>query len=120
MVESLFVLSNPIELMFGTGGRSLGDQIGQHMDRNPGDWSVEFLFGEIGAFDCSIDRFGRLLEEAVHPLSRSGEEQLRTVAALNKVLARDGYELVQESRSPVIRSLLSVASCVGSAGGRRT
>ena len=99
MVESLFVLSNPIELMFGTGGRSLGDQIGQHMDRNPGDWSVEFLFGEIGAFDCSIDRFGRLLEEAVHPLSRSGEEQLRTVAALNKVLARDGYELVQESKS---------------------
>lgn len=31
------------------------------------------------------------------PLSRSGEEQLQTVAALNKVLARDGYELAQES-----------------------
>ena len=55
--------------MFGTGVRSLHDQIRQHMDRNPGDWSVEFLFGEIGAFDCSIARFGRLLEEAVHPLS---------------------------------------------------
>jgi very-short-patch-repair endonuclease len=67
------------------------------MDRNPGDWSVEFLFGEIGAFDCSRARFGALLEEAVHPLSRSGEEQLQTVTALNKVLARDGYELAQES-----------------------
>jgi AbiJ N-terminal domain 3 len=40
-----------------------------------------------------------LLEEAVHPLSRSGEDQLRTVAALNKFLARDGYELAQESES---------------------
>jgi hypothetical protein len=99
MVESLFVLSDPFALMFGTGGRSLRDQIAQHMDRNPGDWSVECLFGEIGAFDCSIARFGRLLEEAVHPLSRSGEEQLQAVAALNKVLARDGYELAQESES---------------------
>src|SRR5690606_4436181 len=73
------------------------DQIAQHMDRNPGDWSVEYLFGEIRAFDCSRARFGALLEEAVHPLSRSGEEQLQTVAALNEVLARDGYELAQES-----------------------
>jgi hypothetical protein len=38
-----------------------------------------------------------LLEGSVHPLARSGEEQLQTVAALNKVLARDGYELAQES-----------------------
>jgi very-short-patch-repair endonuclease len=67
------------------------------MDQNPGDWSVEHLFGEIGAFECSRARFGALLEEAVHPLSRSGEDQLQMVAALNKVLARDGYELAQES-----------------------
>jgi hypothetical protein len=97
MVERYFVLSTPLEGMFGSGGRSLRDQIGQHMDRNPGDWSVEFLFGQIGAFDCSIARFAALLEEAVHPLARSGEDQLQTVAALNKVLARDGYELAQES-----------------------
>jgi hypothetical protein len=40
MVERLFMLSTPLEEMFGGGGRSLRDQIGQHMDRNPGDWSV--------------------------------------------------------------------------------
>ncbi len=97
MVERYFVLSTPLEGMFGNGGRSLRDQIGQHMDRNPGDWSVEFLFGEIGAFDCSRARFAALLEDAVHPLARSGEHQLQTVDALNKVLARDGYELAQES-----------------------
>jgi hypothetical protein len=97
MVERYFVLSTPLEGMFASGGRSLRDQIGQHMDRNPGDWSVEILFGIIGAFDCSRARFAALLEDAVHPLARSGEEQLKTVAALNKVLARDGYELAQES-----------------------
>jgi hypothetical protein len=97
MVERYLPLSTPIEDFLGSSGRSLRDQIARHMDRNPGDWSVEYLFGEIGAFDCSRARFGALLEEAVHPLSRSGEEQLQTVAALNKVLARDGYELAQES-----------------------
>lgn len=97
MVGRYFPLSSPLEDFLGSSGRSLRDQIAQHMDRNPGDWSVEYLFGEIGAFECSRARFGALLEEAVHPLSRSDEEQLQTVAALNKILARDGYELVQES-----------------------
>jgi hypothetical protein len=96
IVERLFVLSTPFDGVFGSGGRSLRDQIGQHMDRNPGDWTVEALFGEIDAFNCSRARFAALLEDAVHPLSRCGEQQLQTVAELNKVLARDGYELAQE------------------------
>lgn len=97
MVGRYFPLSTPIDDFLGSSGRSLRDQITRHMDNNPGDWSVEYLFGEIGAFDCSRARFAALLEEAVHPLCRSGEEQLRTVAALNKILARDGYELAHES-----------------------
>jgi very-short-patch-repair endonuclease len=97
MVGRYFPLSTPTDDFLGSSGRSLRDQITRHMDNNPGDWSVEYLFGEIGAFDCSRARFGALLEEAVHPLGRSGDEQLRTVAALNKILARDGYELAQES-----------------------
>lgn len=96
VVEGYFPLSSPLDDFLGSGGKSLRDQITQHMDRNPGDWSVEYLFGEIGAFDCSRARFGALLEQAVHPLSRSGDEQTKAVAALNAVLARDGYELAQE------------------------
>jgi hypothetical protein len=95
MVGKYFELSSPLEV-FAVSGRSLRDQIERHMVRNPGDWSVEFLFGEIGAFDCSRARFTALLEETVHPLARSGEEQLRIVAELNKVLARDGYQLAPE------------------------
>ena len=96
VVEGYFPLSSPLDDFLGSGGKSLRDQITQHIDRNPGDWSVEYLFGEIGAFDCSRARFGALLEQAVHPLSRSGDDQTKAVAALNAVLARDGYELAQE------------------------
>ena len=96
VVGRYFVLSTPFEDFLESRGQSLRDQIDRHMDRNPGDWTVDQLFGEIGAFDCSNARFGALLEEAVHPLSRSGDDQAGTVIALNKILARDGYELVQE------------------------
>ena len=96
VVEGYFPLSSPLDDFLGSGGKSLRDQITQHMDRNPGDWSVEYLFGEIRAFDCSRARFGALLEQVVHPLSRSGDDQKKAVAALNAVLARDGYELAQE------------------------
>ncbi|RCS21937.1 hypothetical protein DUT91_21255 [Phyllobacterium salinisoli] len=97
IVGRYFPLSSPIEDFLGSNGRSLRDQIDRHMDQNPGDWSVEHLFGQIGALSCSRARFGALLEEAVHPLSRSGDVQATTVAVLNKILARDGYELTQES-----------------------
>ena len=93
MVGRHFVIVDPFEEAFGGTGKSLRDKIHRHMVRNPGDWSVEVLFGKIGAFECSRARFAALLQETVHPLARSGEEQLQTVAALNKVLVRDGYEL---------------------------
>ena len=97
MVGRYFPLSSPIDDFLGSNGRSLRDRVDRHMDQNPGDWSVEHLFGEIGAFDCSIARFAALLEEAVHPLSRSGDDQLQMIGAINKILERDGYELAQKS-----------------------
>jgi AbiJ N-terminal domain 3 len=63
------------------------------MIRNPGDWSVEFLFGQIGALTCSRDRFNRLIEAALHPLGRRGRSQAAIVDELNVVLRRDGYVL---------------------------
>lgn len=97
MVGRYFPLSSPIDDFLGSNGRSLRDRVDRHMDQNPGDWSVEHLFGEIGAFDCSRARFAALLEEAVHPLSRSGDDQLQMIGAINKILERDGYELAQKS-----------------------
>jgi len=97
MVGRFFPLSSPLDDFLGSNGRSLRDRVDRHMDQNPGDWSVEHLFGEIGAFDCSRARFAALLEEAVHPLSRSGDDQLQMIGAINKILERDGYELAQKS-----------------------
>lgn len=117
VVECYFPLSSPLDDFFGNSGKSLRDQIFRHMDRNPGDWSVEHLFGQIGAFDCSRARFGALLEQAVHPLSRSGEEQTKTVAALNKVLEQDGYELALDGEISG-HPLFSFRSLVRGVGGR--
>lgn len=96
MIGRHFLISDPLGGFFGTNSSSLSEQIDRHMVRNPGDWSVEHLFRQIGAFSCSRHRFAALLQEAVHPLARSGEEQLKTVAALNSVLRRDGYELARD------------------------
>jgi hypothetical protein len=89
-------------------GRSLARDIEQHMIRNPGDWDVEYLFQQIGALTCSRDRFGRLLEAALHPLGRRGAEQTALVDALNLVLRRDGYALsrvAEESGYPIYQLL---------------
>jgi hypothetical protein len=45
------------------------------MIRNRGDWDVEYLFEQIGALTCSRDRFGRLIEAALHPLGWRGPGQ---------------------------------------------
>lgn len=97
-------------------GRSLADDIEQHMIRNPGDWDVEYIFERIGALDCSRDRFGRLLEAALHPLARRGPEQVMMVDAINAVLRRDGYHLRidgEESGYPVYRLAFLVRAPTG-------
>ena len=98
----------PIQSLAGEffSGRSLARDIEQHMVRNPGDWDVECLFQRIGALKCSRDRFGRLLEAALHPLGRRGPEQTGLADALNRVLRRDGYVLNivgEESGYPIYR-----------------
>lgn len=96
IVAGLLPVRRPEDDFLGNLRPNVHELVARHMDDNPGDWSVEQLFAEIGAFDCSIARFGALLEAAVHPLSRSGETQARLVADINDVLARDRYALIQE------------------------
>ena len=91
LVSKLFPIQSLAAEFFS--GRSFARDIEQHMVRNPGDWDVEYLFQQIGALKCSRDRFGRLLEAALHPLGRRGSEQTDLADALNRVLRRDGYAL---------------------------
>ncbi|GAA5658242.1 hypothetical protein Brsp06_04626 [Brucella sp. NBRC 13694] len=104
MIERHFVISSPFDDMLGTSGNSLRDKIIRHMVHYERDWTVEFLFEQIGAFQCSRARFARLLCDAVHPLARRGDEQIEIVERLNKILSRDRYHLVragEESGYPV-------------------
>lgn len=85
-------------------GRSLAEEIDQHMVRNRGDWDVEYLFERIGAYRCSRDRFCRLLAASLHPLCVRGEYQHKLATEISAVLARDGYALVrvgEESGFPI-------------------
>jgi len=85
-------------------GKSLAEEIDQHMVRFSGDWDVEYLFDRIGAYRCSRDRFCRLLAAALHPLSVRGERQQKLANEISPVLARDGYALVwvgEESGFPI-------------------
>jgi hypothetical protein len=70
IVRKLFPLDTMGAEFFSN--RSLARDIEQHMIRNPGDWSVEFLFDQIGALTCSRNRFGRLIEAAILDPSAAG------------------------------------------------
>jgi very-short-patch-repair endonuclease len=71
---------------------SLADEILRHMEQKE-EWDCEHLFDRVGAYAWSDDRFLRLMEEVVHPLSRTGEEQVEWLAVINQHIARDGFTL---------------------------
>ncbi|MCM5689747.1 hypothetical protein M8037_13205 [Sinorhizobium meliloti] len=104
MIERHFVISSPLDDFIGRSGNSLRDQIIRHMVHHETDWTVEFLFEQIGALRCSRARFSALIEETVHPLARRGDDQVAMIERLNKLLARDQYHLVvngEESGHPI-------------------
>ena len=74
--------------------RSLRSLIDRHVHRNPGDWSVEMLFEEIGALDCPDMRFALFLEGLASPDVRPDEAaQRRFVEVVNDALKTSGAEL---------------------------
>ena len=52
----------PVRPWLTGGTSSLRARIERHVFRNPGDWSTEELFEQLGAFEASDTRFGRFLE----------------------------------------------------------
>jgi hypothetical protein len=96
-LRRLWVIDDPWqELLAVQGGppKSLARQIERHVVQNEGDWSVEYLFERLGAFDVSDRRFGRLLEALASPEVRPDEEAQRTfVGLVNAVLVNCGIEM---------------------------
>ncbi len=94
LLSRLWVIDGQgFDFLSGTD-RSLRTRIVRHVFRNPDDWSVEHLFKELGAYDCSDRRFQLFLEglssSRVHP---DEPEQRRLAVIANRALAKCGAEL---------------------------
>ncbi|WP_211347102.1 hypothetical protein [Saccharothrix australiensis] len=95
VLDDLWILDdNPLDVVFGDGGRNLRTLIDRHVYRNPGDWSTEELFERLGAFKAPDARFGVFLERlASGDLSCDERAQRAFVEAVNPHLRTVGVEL---------------------------
>ncbi|HEX6525342.1 MAG TPA: hypothetical protein VF070_35835 [Streptosporangiaceae bacterium] len=93
LLDRLWVLSTPFDL-WTEGSSSLRARIERHVFRNPGDWSTEDLFEQLGAFEAGDARFGKFLEGLVSAdVIPSEPAQRQVVGAINSRLRPAGAEL---------------------------
>lgn len=113
LLERLWVIGPTDAFAVIFGGDSLAAEIRQHVYRNPGDWSVEYLFDRLGALDASDRRFGLFLEGLASADVRPDVEAQRYfVNLVNQNLNKCGVEMREtnmEGGYPVF-SLVSVHS----------
>ena len=95
LLGRLFVL-DPNDLSLISERDTLYWKIQQHVIRNPEDWSAVQLFEELGAFECSNERFRKLIEAVAGSDARPNELSQRSfVSAANTVLTAYGFQLVE-------------------------
>ena len=82
LLESLWVIDDSLSGFFAGDRSSLRGQIEQHVLRNPGDWSAEDLFEQLGAFAAGDGRFGRFLEGLVSADLLLDEPAQRAIAGI--------------------------------------
>lgn len=91
--------------------------IQQHVHQNPGDWSSEMLFDQLGAYDASDRRFALFLEGLASADVRPDEAaQRHFVACVNEALRDCGVELREtdsEGGYPVFSMVLSHVAAKG-------
>lgn len=95
LLSSLWVIENDAMATFlGVQDNSLRAGIERHVYRNPGDWTPEYLFDRLGAYECSDRRFCLFLEGLASSEVRPDEaEQRRFVGLVNGALRACGTEL---------------------------
>lgn len=88
------MLVDRVSILFGPPTGSLRAKIERHVLQNPGDWSVNDLFEEIGAYTASDRRFLNFLEGlASSDVRPDVASQSWFVAAVNEVLTQCQVEL---------------------------
>jgi hypothetical protein len=93
LLDRFWVLeSSPLDILFGA--HTLRSDIERHVVRNPGDWTTEYLFQALGAFECTDKRFALFIEGATSPDVQTDEARQRMLAEkTNQVLRPCGVEL---------------------------
>jgi AbiJ N-terminal domain 3 len=100
LIYSLFVTFSSSDIFFSDFNGADRDQIDRHVHRNPSDWSVEFLWDYLGAFDVSDRRFAYFLEGLSHAdVQTQVERQHSFVEKVNSRLADEGLELRETGTS---------------------
>ncbi len=119
LICSLFdIEDNPLNEFFGDHQNTLHSRINRHVYRNPGDWTPEQLFEELGAYDCSDRRFALLIEGMASSDVRPDEaEQRRFVALVNQSLRACSVEL-RETGSEGGYPIFTVTSLGTASAGR--
>jgi hypothetical protein len=94
LLGSLWVLDDsPLDFLT-CASTGLRGRIERHVFRNPGDWSAEELFEQLGAFEAGDARFARFLEGLVAADVIPDEPaQQGTVSIINPHLRAAGAEL---------------------------
>ena len=112
LLDRLWLLNtDPFASLLVESTTSLRARIDRHVYRNPGDWSTEELFDQLGAFEAGDGRFARFLQGLVSPANLPDEPaQRRVVAAVNLHLRTAGTELAEigtEGGYPVFQVVLT-------------
>jgi hypothetical protein len=95
LLDRLWILDDGTLDIFLLGEPAgLRAEIQQHVIRNPDDWSVDYLFERLGAYDCSDRRFLLFIEGLVSSDVRPDiNEQERFANLVNDTLKSCGIEL---------------------------
>lgn len=95
LLNRLFVLDPNDSWLIGDHDTPVRN-IQQHVIESPKSWSVMQLFQELGALECSSERFRKLIEALAGPNARPDEASQRSfVSAANSVLTEHGLELIE-------------------------
>jgi hypothetical protein len=118
LLESLWVIDDSVSGFFADDRRSLRGQIEQHVLRNPGDWSAEDLFEQLGAFGAGDGRFGRFLEGLVSADLLLDEPAQRAIAGIIDPHLREAGAELRETGNDGGYPVFSVVPA-GAAGHRQ-
>jgi hypothetical protein len=96
LLERTWVLKDSFAALLGNASSSLRTKIEKHVVQNPGDWPVDDLFEELGAYTCPDRRFLCFLEGLASADVRPDvESQSRFVGVINTALLPCQIELQQ-------------------------